>query len=578
MLTRLDVRDFAIVTALELELGPGMTVLTGETGAGKSILIEALGLALGDRADTGAIRVGAERAQVTATFDVAEVPAALAWLDEQGIGDGGECLLRRTLVRDGRSRAFVNGTPVPLQSLQALGECLLDIHGQHAHQSLLHRATQRDLLDAYGGHQTLATSVADAWHQWQSLAAEQAGASAAAVDRAARLDLLSYQVAELASLALGEDELPQLEEEHRRLANAQRLLADTGHLVGLLHADDEAIEVQIGRALATAAGLAALDTAIAPARDLLDGALIQLREAAAALRAYEAQLDQDPDRLDELDRRLAAVHEMARKHRVRPEALPQRLRDLEAELAALRGAEARSAGLDADVGRARDAFVESAGRLSSARRAAATRLAAAVTEGMQTLGMIRGLFQVDLQEVGADQGGAYGLDRVELLVAANPGLAPAPLAKVASGGELSRISLAIQVVTAGLGAVPTLVFDEVDVGIGGGVAEIVGRLLHALGRDRQVLCVTHLPQVAARADTHLVVRKRTAGAHAETSIEPVEKAARVEEVARMAGGVAITAEALAHAAALIARGPDDGKAAGPTRVGAGTRPARTPRR
>jgi len=558
MLLTLRIRDFAIIDVVELELQPGFTVVTGETGAGKSILIEALGLALGDRADTGAIRAGADRALVAATFDVRAVPAARAWLDAQGIGDGDECLLRRVLVRDGRSRAFVNGTPVPLQSLQSLGECLLDIHGQHAHQSLLHRATQRDLLDAYGGHRALAASAADAWRGWQALADEQIAVAGAAADRAARLDLLSYQVSELANLALAEDELPQLDEEHRRLANAERLLADTGRLVGLLHGDEEAIEVQVGRALAAVGGLAALDPAMSPARELLDAALIQLREATAALRDYEAQLDLDPERLDELDRRLAAVHEMARKHRVRPEGLPQRLRDLEAELAGLRGAEARSAGLEAEVARARHAFLEAAERLSAGRREAAARLAAAVTERMQTLGMARGVFEVDLQRIVPDQAGAYGIDRVEFVVAANPGQPPAPLAKVASGGELSRISLAIQVATAGLGAVPTLVFDEVDVGIGGGVAEIVGRLLHDLGRNRQVLCVTHLPQVAARADTHLVVRKRADGERAETSIEPVAGATRIEEVARMAGGVAITEQALAHAAALVAGGRSDG--------------------
>jgi DNA repair protein RecN (Recombination protein N) len=573
MLTRLDVRDFAIVGALELELGAGMTVLTGETGAGKSILIEALGLALGDRADTGAVRAGAERAEVTATFDIRQVPAARGWLEEQGIADGDECLLRRLVVRDGRSRAFVNGTPVPVQALQTLGERLLDIHGQHAHQSLLHRAAQRDLLDAYGGQQALAAEVARAWSDWQSLAAEQASTAGAAADRAARLDLLSYQVSELAGLALADDELPRLDAEHRRLASAERLLGDTGRVFGQLHEDDAAIEVQLGRALHALEGLVALDPAITPARDLLDAALIQLREAAVALRDYRAQLDLDPERLDELDRRLAAIHEMARKHRVRPEDLPARLRDLEAELAAVRGAEARSAGLEAEIDRTRRAYLDAAERLSGARREAASRLATAVTAQMQTLGMARGAFAVEVLPLPTDQAGAFGIDRIELLVAANPGQPPAPLAKVASGGELSRISLAIQVATAGLGAVPTLVFDEVDVGIGGGVAEIVGRLLHDLGRDRQILCVTHLPQVAARADRHLVVRKRADGDRAETSIEPVEGAARVEEVARMAGGVEITEQALAHAAALIA---DPARATGP--AGGGTATARRCRR
>ena len=554
MLTRLDVRDFAIVTSLELELGAGMTVLTGETGAGKSILIEALGLALGDRADTGAIRAGADRAEVTACFDVRSVPPARDWLDEQGMADGDDCLLRRVVVRDGRSRAFVNGSPVPLQSLQALGERLLDIHGQHAHQSLLHRATQRELLDAYGGHRELAALVGEAWHAWQGIEAEQAAAAGAAADRAARLDLLSYQASELAGLALTDDELPRVEEEHRRLANAGRLLADTARLSALIREDDDSIEVRLGRAAAGLEGLAALDPAIAPVRELLDGALIQVTEAAAALRAYQGQLDLDPERLDELDRRLATIHEMARKHRVRPQELPERLAGLEAELAELRAAETRHSSLDRELARVRSAYLEVADRLSGARREAAGRLMAAVTARMQSLGMTGGVFRVDLQRVGPDQAGAFGIDRVEYLVAANPGQPAAPLAKVASGGELSRISLAIQVATAGLGAVPTLVFDEVDVGIGGGIAEIVGRLLHDLGRDRQVLCVTHLPQVAARADRHLVVRKRSAGGGVQTMIEPVEGAARIEEVARMAGGVEITEEALAHAAALMAGG------------------------
>jgi DNA repair protein RecN (Recombination protein N) len=428
---------------------------------------------------------------------------------------------------------------------------------------LLHRAAQRDLLDAYAGQRDLATTVAEAWHRWQGLVAEQAATAGAAAERAARLDLLSYQVSELAGLALADDELPQLDAEHRRLAGAERLLADTGRVFGLLHEDDEAIELQLARALNALDGLAPLDPAVTPARELLDGALIQLREAATALRAYRAQIDLDPERLDELDRRLAAVHEMARKHRVRAEDLPARLRDLEAELATLRGAEARSADLEGEIARARGAFLDAAGRLSGARRDAGARLGAAVTGRMHTLGMARGAFTVDLHPLDAGQTGAFGTDRIEFLVAANPGQAPAPLARVASGGELSRISLAIQVATAGLGAVPTLVFDEVDVGIGGGVAEIVGRLLHDLGRERQVLCVTHLPQVAARADHHLVVRKCADGDHAVTSIEPVEGAARIEEVARMAGGVEVTAEALAHAAALIAGGPTDGESARP---------------
>jgi DNA repair protein RecN (Recombination protein N) len=581
MLTRIDVRDFAIVSALELEFTAGMTVLTGETGAGKSILIEALGLALGDRADTGAVRTGAERAEVTAVFDLDTVPAARAWLDAQGIASDGECLLRRVVVRDGRSRAYVNGTPVPVQSLQALGGHLLDIHGQHAHQSLLHRASQRDLLDAYGGHRELAAQVAQAWRHWQGLLGEQAAAAGAAADRTARLELLTYQVAELAGLALADDELPRLAEEQQRLANAGSLMDGAARLLALLHEDDEAVEAQLGRAIHQLDALAGLDPAIGPARELLDAALIQLKEAAGVLRAYRDHLDLDPERLDEVDRRLAAVQEMARKHRVRPEELPERLQALESELAALRAADARSADLDAAIEGARAAFRTAAGRLSAIRREAAGRLATAVTEHMQTLGMAGGVFRVDVHPLGDEQAGAFGLDRIDYLVAANPGQPPAPLAKVASGGELSRISLAVQVATAGLGAVPTLVFDEVDVGIGGGVAEVVGRLLRDLGRERQVLCVTHLPQVASQADHHFAVRKQSRRGQVETTIEQVAGAARVEEIARMAGGVQITDQALAHAAALIDRsGATAEQKPGATRpsAGAGSRGAGTRRK
>jgi DNA repair protein RecN (Recombination protein N) len=484
---------------------------------------------------------------------VREIPAARAWLAERDLTGDDECLLRRVVGRDGRSRGFVNGSPAPLQSLQQLAGHLVDIHGQHAHQSLLHRAAQRELLDAYGGHRDLAAAVASAWRDWHSLVDEQTAASQATVDRAARLELLSYQVSELAGLGLSEDELPELTAEQHRLANAERLLADVGRLLGLLHEDDDAVEAQLARATGMLGGLAAIDPAIGPARELVGAALIELKEAAAALRAYQAQIDLDPERLAEVDRRLAAVHEMARKHRVRAEELPAHTRHLEAELADLRAAVARTAGLDEAVATARRAFLEAAGRLGAARAGAASRLAVAVTERMQTLGMAGGSFEVDLQPFPVEQAGAFGLDRVEYRVAANPGQPPGPLAKVASGGELSRISLAIQVATAGLGAVPTLVFDEVDVGIGGGVAEIVGRLLRDLGATRQVLCVTHLPQVASQAHHHLAVRKHARRGRVETSIEPLAGKARIEEIARMAGGVEVTEQALAHAAALIGR-------------------------
>jgi DNA repair protein RecN (Recombination protein N) len=574
MLTRLHVRDYALASELELELRGGMTVLTGETGAGKSILVDALGLALGERADSGTIRNGAERAEVAASFDLENLPSVRAWLAEQDLGGGEECLVRRVLVRDGKSRAYVNGSPVPLQSLQQLGERLVDIHGQHAHQSLLHRAAQRDLLDAYADARALAGDTAQAWRTWQQLEAEQAAALAQAADRASRLELLEHQVAELDALGLVEGELEAIDGEHRRLANVERLGAEAGRLLAALHEDDDALEARLSRALAALDSLLGIDGSLAPVRDLLDGAGIQLREAAAALRAYCEDVEPDPARLQALDARLSAIHALARKHRVRPEELAERARSQAAELAALRAAGTRSAGLGREATAARERFLETAGALSAARAVAAPRLSAAVTERMRTLGMPAGVFAVAVQPLSDDQAGAFGRERVEFLVTANPGQTPAPLARVASGGELSRVSLALQVVTAGLSAIPTLVFDEVDVGIGGGVAEVVGRLLRELGRERQVLCVTHLAQVASQGDAHFLVRKEAAQREARVALERLEGLARVEEIARMAGGLEITAKTLEYAAELLGRSGGE-----PTRsAGAGNASARTRRR
>ena len=554
MLSRLHIRDFAIVEQLELDLGPGMTVLTGETGAGKSILVDALGLTLGDRADASVVRAGAERAEIAAVFDVRDIPAARALLEEMGLAGDDECLLRRLVGRDGRSRGFVNGSPVPLQSLQQLAEHLVDIHGQHAHQSLLHRGQQRDLLDAYAGHRALVTTVAEAFQAWSAVEAEHSASAAAATDRAARLDLVQYLVSELDGLGLGEGELPALEEEQRRLANAGRLQEEASRLVGVLYEDDGSLEAGLARATSALEALAALDGRLQPARGLVDGALIQLKEAAGSLRDYLQDVDLDPVRLEAVDRRLSAIQDLARKHRIRPEALPERRRALENELALLRGTEVMLAGLEAEAARLRQLYLDASRRLGAQRRKAAQTLAAAVTERLKSLGMGGGSFGVTVEAVDEAHAGAYGLDRVEFLVSANPGQPAAALAKVASGGELSRISLAIQVATAGLTAIPTLVFDEVDVGIGGGVAEIVGRLLHGLGQKRQVLCVTHLPQVASQGDHHLLVEKTSSAEGVRTGIRAIAGSERVHEIARMAGGVEITPQTLAHAKEMMRRG------------------------
>jgi DNA repair protein RecN (Recombination protein N) len=509
---------------------------------------------LGDRADAGIIRAGAERAEVSATFDLTDLPVARAWLETQELASGDdECLMRRVVVRDGRSRAYVNGSALPLHLLQQLGERLIDVHGQHAHQSLLHRAAQRDLLDAYSGARGLARDVAHAWRAWQALEQERTASDAQAAERAGRLDLLEHQLAELTGLALAPGELAAIDEEHRRLANVDRISAEAGRLLDVLHEDEEALVTRVARALAALDSLLAIDTTLAPARELVESAGIQLREAASALRTYCKDLEPDPARLQALDARLAAIHALARRHRVRPDELPERTRRIEVELAGLRTADARFGRLDGEAAAAKARFLSLAASLSEARAEAAPRLATAVTERMRTLGMNAGIFAVEVQPLPESDAGAFGQDRVEFLVSANPDQAPGPLARVASGGELSRISLALQVVTAGLGAIPTLVFDEVDVGIGGGVAEVVGRLLHDLGRQRQVLCVTHLAQVASQGDHHFVVRKDETARGTEIRVRRLEGEARVEEIARMAGGLEITPKTLAYAAELVGR-------------------------
>ncbi len=532
-----------------------MTVLTGETGAGKSILVDALGLTLGDRADASVVRAGAERAEIAAVFDVRDIPAARAWLEEHGPGRGRRmpaqaCSSDATAGRGASSTA----APCPCSPYSSSREHLVDIHGQHAHQSLLHRGQQRDLLDAYAGHRALVTTVAEAFQAWRAVEAEHSASAAAATDRAARLDLVQYLVGELDGLGLGEGELPALEEEQRRLANAGRLQEEASRLVGMLYEDDGALEAGLARATSALEALAALDGRLQPARGLLDGALIQLKEAAGSLRDYLQDVDLDPVRLEAVDRRLSAIQDLARKHRVRPEALPERRRELENELALLRGTEVMLAGLEAEAARLRQLYLDASRRLGAQRRKAAQTLAAAVTERLKSLGMGGGSFGVTVEAVDEAHAGAYGLDRVEFLVSANPGQPAAALAKVASGGELSRISLAIQVATAGLTAIPTLVFDEVDVGIGGGVAEIVGRLLHGLGQKRQVLCVTHLPQVASQGDHHLLVEKTSGAMGVRTGIRAIAGSERVHEIARMAGGVEITPQTLAHAKEMMRRG------------------------
>jgi DNA repair protein RecN (Recombination protein N) len=552
MLRQLHVKDLVIVRRLALELEPGMTALTGETGAGKSILIDALGLALGEKADGALIRAGRERAEVAAVFDVDRLPAVRQWLDERDLGTA-ECILRRVVPREGRSRAFVNGSPVPVQTLRELGALLVDIHGQHAHQSLLHRAAQRQLLDSYAGHLDALAQVAQRYADYRQARRQLDDLTAAAADRANRLDFLRYQVQELEHGAQPAEALEALDEEQRRLAHAERLLGDTAALAESLYEADDAVQRVLARAVQQLDELLPFDPALSESRELLESARIQVEEAAGTLRDYAGRIELDPERLQQVEEQLERIHQLARKHRVPPAGLAAHLDALRGELDRLQHADETLAALQGRAETLQRDYLEAAGKLSDRRRRAGQRLAQEVTAAMQGLAMRGGRFDVAVRPLPEAQAGAQGLDEVEFLVTANPGQPLAPLSRVASGGELSRISLAIQVASAGCGEVPTLIFDEVDVGIGGAVAEIVGRLLRQLGESRQVLCVTHLPQVAAQSHQHLQVAKRTDGKHTETGIAPLEAATRIQEIARMLGGVDITEQTLAHAAEMIGR-------------------------
>lgn len=553
MLSALYVRDFAIVHALSLELAPGFTVLTGETGAGKSILVDALMLALGGRADAGLIRHGAARADVSAQWTLDPASAAAQWLQQQSLADGDECVLRRVIERDKGSKAFINGRPVPAQALRELGEWLVDVHGQHEHHSLLKRAVQGEWLDAYAGLSDARTHVGALYariRERETLLAERARSGA---ERDARIELLRYQVRELKELGLGEGELPELEAEHARLSHATELKLGSGEAAfALYEADDGAAAQRVAQARARLEALAAHDSRLNRACALLNDAAIQIEEAARDLRAYSEGIDADPARLDALEQRLGAIEAAARKHRVAAAELPAHCARLEAELATLTDPGAGTEALAQEIAALRAEYLGHARVLSERRKAAAQKLARAVTRALPDLGMPGGRFEVSLTPLRDDEIGARGLEEIEFQFSANPGQPPQPLARVASGGELSRLSLALQMVAAHINPIPTLIFDEVDVGIGGRVADVVGRELHTLARERQVLCVTHLAQVAARADQHLLVSKTTRKGDTLTEVGALDKGARVREIARMIGGITISASTLAHAEEMLA--------------------------
>ncbi len=553
MIMNLQVRDFAIVDRIDIEFEPGMTVLTGETGAGKSILVDALGLVLGERGNAQLVRDGAKRAEFAAEFDVSSLPAVAAWLEEQALDLDGECLLRRVINADGRSRAFINGNSVPLSQLKAIGELLLDIHGQHFHQSLGRREIQRDLLDHFGGLLDQRAEAATHFIEWKSLAERFEELANAEADRASRLDLLTFQLQELDSLALRADELAELNNERQKLQNSGRLAEGAGSALEALFDNDAGnANSLVADALRAIEPLAEIDTALEPVLEMLNSASIQVAEAADTLRRYGEALDMDPARRDWVEERLDAIQTISRKHRVKADELPDLSDRLRAEHDELSHAEERGRELEEQAAAARSEFLKRARALSKGRHKAATGFEAAVTDAMHGLGMPGGVFKVAMATLGDDAAKPWGIDNIEFLISANPGQAPQSLAKIASGGELSRMSLSIQVIASDGSAIPTMVFDEVDSGVGGGVAEMVGRRLQELGASRQVLCVTHLPQVASLADQHFRISKVTDGKSTRTRVHGLGKDERIEELARMLGGVEITRKTLDHAAEMLA--------------------------
>lgn len=547
MLRHLSIRDFVIVAALDLEFDSGFTVFSGETGAGKSILIDALALALGERADASVVRTGSGRADISAEFTPHDRVAR--WLDEHAFDADDTVMLRRVIDANGRSRAFINGTSATLAQLREVGEMLVDIHGQHAHQLLMRADAQRELFDTHAGLAADAAAVARGYRAWRDATHAIDAAQAHERERQLEREKLAWQLAELDKLAPQPGEWDEITAEHKRLTHSANLIDGVQGALGAISESDDAMLTQLGAIVSRLRSLAEYDPALNDALASLEPAEIQLQEASYSLSHYAQRLDLDPDRLAQVETRLDALHSTARKFRLPPETLHDEHEARRAQLAELDAAADLSA-LQAVADKAKQAYLADAQKLSKARAQAAKALGVAVTTGMQELSMAGGSFEVAL--VPLAEGGAHGLEQVEFRVAGHAGVPLRPLAKVASGGELARISLALAVIASAASPTPTLIFDEVDTGIGGGVAEVVGRLLHQLGQMRQVLCVTHLPQVAARGDHHFQVAKGEDGEGGIVStVVPLDRASRIEEVARMLGGLEITATTRKHAKEML---------------------------
>ncbi|MBM4197299.1 MAG: DNA repair protein RecN [Gammaproteobacteria bacterium] len=555
MLTRLAARHFAVLEEVELEFGAGFTALTGETGAGKSMLVDALAMALGARADSSAVRSGESKAEVSASFSVPADSAARRWLADHDLDEGTDCELRRVVTAEGRSRGYINNRPATMELLRELGELLVDICGQHEHQSLVRKASQRELLDAFGGHAASLLESADAWSCWREVSAELETLQRAGRDRDDRRDLLRYQARELKALGLAEGEIESLENERQVLANVGRIAAGvTTALEALYDADEVSAQATVSATSRIVGALAEIDVDLVGPAAEIEEAAIHLREAADQLRRRLSTLEHDPLRLQAVENRLAAVETLARKHRCEVGRLWLVAGELDGELAALDGSQDRIESLAAAAAQLRSRLDSAQSALHKARVKAGRALATAVNGHLRKLGLPDAALGVSVtHSTSLEASGPQGADEIEFLVSTNAGQTPGPVARVASGGELSRISLALRLASLAPGGPTTLIFDEVDAGTGGAVAEIVGQSLQRLASARQVLCVTHLPQVASLSDHHCLVEKTAGSGSSKTGVRTLDRTGRVEEIARMLGGVKITERARAHAREMLSQ-------------------------
>lgn len=567
MITQIAISNFAIVDQLELEFHSGMTTITGETGAGKSIILGAIGLALGDRADADCVRHGADRADIYVHFDISRQPKAIEWLKEHDLDCDESCILRRVITKEGRSRGYINNHSVPLQKLRELGESLVDVHSQHQHQSLLKPETPRLLVDEYAQHSHLTSSVKSSFQAWQKTHQRLLKLQNQSSEQAARIQLLRYQVEELNTLGLSNGEIEKLENEQVSLSQAEEVISTCTKAIHICSNDDSShngasgIQEQIYIALQMLNNLSPQDKNLSDAIELLNSAQIQVEEAGYTLQQYSDNCELNPGRLLEVDERLSSAYEIARKHRVQPNELPVLTDRLSEELNSLEGSDSDIESLSALSEQQKSEYIQLAQQLSSARNKAAKRFEKQVNKELKQLGMEKSVFHIDLQAFAPEQYAASGLEDIKFLVQTNIGQTAKPLHKVASGGELSRISLAIQVVTAQTSRTPTLVFDEVDVGIGGGTAETVGRLLKDLGDRGQIICVTHQPQVAAQGHKHLFVSKQVVSKkdienkekrkQTQTKVLYLRESDKAKEIARMLGGITITQQTIAHAQEML---------------------------